>query len=355
MATTSTKTTFTMPSKATKASQPALDEDGFFVVSGGKPKIKLVPTHAQRFTSAAKRASSTSSVSSVSESPAETYDDAFPTLGAAAKVSSADVPVPSADVLPAIGHLPFLEEKAKRAAEARASQPSRPFKACCFVTGSSAEGRLPDFNPTVFENGLLVPERAEEPPVYGVCTRPECTYAHSLAGLYVANPCNYGDECRNFVTNTGKPVRGDKMCRYRHPCESTTSILRRLGRASPCLPESEESNVRKPYKRVERKPRANVKSVQYVPILVPQKVLVAAAPALVTNNFAALEDSEAEVDESESDDSEIGEVEGQVSEPEVSNVTELVLPLNTPPTVLAALLASLTAADPSKQYNVRLV
>lgn len=64
--------------------------------------------------------------------------------------------------------------------------------------------------------------------VYGVCTRPICTFAHSLTELQVPQ-CAFGNYCR--LPN----------CRFSHPGESKERYYERTGISVPDLPETSEN------------------------------------------------------------------------------------------------------------------
>ena len=69
------------------------------------------------------------------------------------------------------------------------------------------------------------------PTGYTTCTRPGCTYAHSLAEL-APNPCRYDNKCSKFPA-----------CPFKHFRETLREFYERIGQPFPDLPEHSDSPV----------------------------------------------------------------------------------------------------------------
>jgi len=74
---------------------------------------------------------------------------------------------------------------------------------------------------------------------FGVCTNPNCTYAHSLQEFRLA-PCSFGLTCCRKLgeINADCQVDMSRMCMYRHPDETVEEYYQRTRRSRPDLPET---------------------------------------------------------------------------------------------------------------------
>ena len=102
-------------------------------------------------------------------------------------------------------------------------------KACRLVTD-------PFLNPKVGET-----------PQFGVCTRPECTFAHSLEEMQVPS-CLFDANCRFIHGKIDRSTRKkipDTHCRFRHSFETINEWIKRSGVKRDPLPETSECS-RKP-------------------------------------------------------------------------------------------------------------
>jgi hypothetical protein len=95
----------------------------------------------------------------------------------------------------------------------------------------------------------VLPKTADEDgnPIFGVCYREHCTFAHSLDEFQLP-PCSFGDSCYRIngtkVFKTGKVDRTNK-CAFLHPFETVEKYYQRTGAEMPNLPPTNE-NSRKP-------------------------------------------------------------------------------------------------------------
>jgi hypothetical protein len=74
---------------------------------------------------------------------------------------------------------------------------------------------------------------------YGVCTKPSCTFAHSLDELR-DTMCRFDASCRtiNGTRRNDWTIDTSNVCKYRHSIESKEAWFRRTGQSIPALPQT---------------------------------------------------------------------------------------------------------------------
>ena len=148
-------------------------------------------------------------------------------------------------------------------------------------------------------------------PQFGVCTRPECTFAHSLEEMQVPS-CLFDSNCRFIHGKIDRSTRKripDTHCRFRHSFETINEWIKRSGVKRDPLPETSEHS---------RKPRAvtpidttineNPKQRIAIPVAISKPKQQTATPVVIPEPVKQRTrksrwDEKPQVDDSSSDDS----------------------------------------------------
>jgi len=88
----------------------------------------------------------------------------------------------------------------------------------------------------------------ESTKTYGVCTRSQCSFAHSLQEQKLPE-CSFGDNCRfihgRYESPDSKKKVPGSQCKFHHPKETRDEWIRRANIVMPSLPET-SAKSRKP-------------------------------------------------------------------------------------------------------------
>ena len=160
---------------------------------------------------------------------------------------------------------------------------------------------------------------------FGVCTRPQCTFAHSLEEMQVPS-CLFDTNCRFIHGKIDRSTRKripDTRCRFRHSFETINEWIKRSGVKRDPLPETSEYS-RKPRAvtpidtTINENPKQRIaipvaiskpKQQSVTPVVIPepvkqQTVITAAIPEPVKQRTRRSRwDEKPQVDESSSDES----------------------------------------------------